>query len=138
MLALLYGAWVPTLTIRNVPERVHRALRRRAADNARSVEAEVRALLEAAASATQPAGVAEDAVAFQAADTAPSAIGMWGKSPAGRSEVDRLIAARRLEAAYEGDEITAEEFADLNRRIDAWDIDADWLDRFLAERRGKA
>jgi plasmid stability protein len=40
-----------TLTIRNVPERVHQALRRRAAENARSVEAEVRALLESAASA---------------------------------------------------------------------------------------
>lgn len=37
-----------TLTIRNVPERVHRALRRRAAENARS-EAEVRALLDEAA-----------------------------------------------------------------------------------------
>lgn len=39
---------MPTLTIRNVPDRVHQALRRRAAENARSVEAEVRALLEAA------------------------------------------------------------------------------------------
>ena len=43
-----------TLTIRNVPDRVHQALRRRAAENARSVEAEVRALLEDAAKA--PAG----------------------------------------------------------------------------------
>jgi plasmid stability protein len=39
---------MPTLTIRNVPDRVHQALRRRAAENERSVEAEVRALLEAA------------------------------------------------------------------------------------------
>src|SRR5262245_4017991 len=44
-------AAMPTLTIRNVPERVHQALRRRAAENARSVEAEVRALLESAATA---------------------------------------------------------------------------------------
>jgi plasmid stability protein len=42
---------MPTLTIRNVPDRVHQALRRRAAENARSVEAEVRSLLETAASA---------------------------------------------------------------------------------------
>lgn len=35
-----------TLTIRNVSERAHRALRRRAAENERSVEAEIRALLE--------------------------------------------------------------------------------------------
>jgi plasmid stability protein len=40
---------MPTLTIRNVPERVHQALRRRAAENARSVEAEVRAILDGAA-----------------------------------------------------------------------------------------
>jgi antitoxin FitA len=44
---------MPTLTIRNVPERVHKALRRRAAENGRSVEAEVRALLESAASAPE-------------------------------------------------------------------------------------
>lgn len=39
-----------TLTIRNVPASVHAALRRRAAENSRSVESEVRALLESAAS----------------------------------------------------------------------------------------
>lgn len=37
-----------TLTIRNVSERAHDALRRRAAENRRSVEAEVRLLIEAA------------------------------------------------------------------------------------------
>ena len=37
-----------TLTIRNVPEETQRALRLRAAENKRSVEAEVRALIEAA------------------------------------------------------------------------------------------
>jgi plasmid stability protein len=46
-----YSNAMPTLTIRNVPERVHQAIRRRAAENARSVEAEVRALLENAATA---------------------------------------------------------------------------------------
>lgn len=37
-----------TLTIRNVPDETQRALRLRAAQNQRSVEAEVRALIEAA------------------------------------------------------------------------------------------
>jgi plasmid stability protein len=152
---------MPTLTIRNVPERVHRAIRRRAAENARSVEAEVRALLETAATAPAtdwrreiadiqskarkalgdpPKGaVAEDAIAFQDADDPlPSAIGLWGQSPPGQSEVDRFIAQRRVEAAYEGDEISSEEFADLNRRIDAWEIDADGIDQLLAQRRGQA
>lgn len=36
-----------TLTVRNLPDEVHRALRVRAASNGRSTEAEVRAILEA-------------------------------------------------------------------------------------------
>ena len=38
---------MPTLTIRNLPEEVHRALRLRAVQHGRSAEAEVRAILEA-------------------------------------------------------------------------------------------
>jgi plasmid stability protein len=126
---------MPTLTIRNLPEEVHRALRLRAATHGRSVEAEVRALLAAAVAVRAGGGVAEERREF--AGDAPSAIGVWGRSAAGRSEVDRLIAQRRLEAAFEGEEITAEEYARLNERVDAWEIDADWIDRFLAQRRGE-
>jgi plasmid stability protein len=42
------GDIMATLTIRNLPEEVHRALRLRAAQHGRSTEAEVRALLEEA------------------------------------------------------------------------------------------
>lgn len=35
-----------TLTVRNLPDKVHRALRLRAAEHGRSTEAEVRAILE--------------------------------------------------------------------------------------------
>ena len=42
-----------TLTVRNVPDEVHRALRVRAAVHGRSTEAEVRAILE---ESTQPEG----------------------------------------------------------------------------------
>lgn len=42
-----------TITVRNIPEAVHRALRVRAASNGRSTEAEIRCILEAAA---DPAG----------------------------------------------------------------------------------
>lgn len=126
-----------TLTIRNVPARVHQALRRRAAENARSVEAEVRALL-AAVAGPRETGVAEEPAVFRGSEPEqPSAIGMWGRTPAGRSEVDRFIAQRHVEAAYEGEEITTEEYVDLNRRIDAWEIDTDWVDRFLDRRRGE-
>lgn len=40
---------MPSMTIRNIPEEVHRALRVRATANGRSTEAEVRVILEQAA-----------------------------------------------------------------------------------------
>ncbi len=40
---------MPSITIRNVPEEVHRALRVRAAQHGRSAEAEIRDILEKAA-----------------------------------------------------------------------------------------
>lgn len=40
---------MPSITIRNVPEDVHRALRVRAAQHGRSAEAEIRDILEKAA-----------------------------------------------------------------------------------------
>ena len=44
---------MPSVTIRNVPDEVHRALRVRAAQHGRSAEAEIRAILE---NAVQPEG----------------------------------------------------------------------------------
>lgn len=44
---------MPMLTVRNLPEEVHRALRARAAQHGRSTEAEVRAILE---DAVKPSG----------------------------------------------------------------------------------
>ena len=44
---------MPSVTIRNVPDEVHRALRVRAAQHGRSAEAEMRAILE---NAVQPEG----------------------------------------------------------------------------------
>jgi len=38
---------MPTITVRNLPEAVHRALRLQAASHGRSTEAEVRTILEA-------------------------------------------------------------------------------------------
>lgn len=39
---------MPAVTIRNLPEETHRALKQRAADHGRSAEAELRAIVEAA------------------------------------------------------------------------------------------
>lgn len=39
---------MPSVTVRNVPDEVHRAIRVRAAQHGRSIEAEMRAILESA------------------------------------------------------------------------------------------
>lgn len=129
---------MPTLTIRNLPEPVHRALRLRAAENARSVEAEVRALLAAAVAAPVRAGVREERAPFRDEASPPSAVGLWSRVdyPPNRLMSEDFIASQRLEAAYEGEEITREEFSDLNRRLDAFEIDLAWVEAFLDGRRG--
>ena len=45
---------MPTLTIRNLSQEAHDALRRRAAENRRSMEAEARSLIEAVKPALAP------------------------------------------------------------------------------------
>lgn len=44
---------MPMLTVRNVPDEVHRALRMRAAEHGRSTEAEIREILERAVKSEQ-------------------------------------------------------------------------------------
>jgi len=50
------------VTIRNIPEKTHRALKLRAAKNGRSTEAEIRLILEDAVSA--PVGLGSQLAAF--------------------------------------------------------------------------
>jgi plasmid stability protein len=84
------------LTVRNLPDDVHDQLRVRAAKNGRSMEAEVRAILEAAARAeqTKKKSLAE--------------VQKWvdelygGKKP--KNVVEDLIAERRREARREEEE----------------------------------
>lgn len=131
---------MPTLTIRNLPEEVHRALRLRAAANGRSVEAEVRGLLAAAVATPPQAGAREERRDFEAEDKLPSAIGLWKVAgyPEGRLMSEDYIASQRIEAAYEGEEITQEEFGDLNERLDRFEIDLAWVEAFLEQRRRNA
>ncbi len=79
------------LTIRNLPDDVHRRLRLRAARAERSMEAEARAIL-AQACAAEPL-VSADALKAWVSDL------YGGALPAG--VVDELIADRRSEAATE-------------------------------------
>lgn len=96
-----------TITIRNVPDEDYRALRVRAAQNGRSMEAELRALIEHARAENPPARdwrkptpdeVARIVKEIQAETAKLIPVGApW-------SEVDALIAERRAEAKREAEE----------------------------------
>ena len=55
---------MPAVTVRNLPEEVHRALKLRAAQNARSTEAEIRRILEDAVSANTAVGLGSQLAAL--------------------------------------------------------------------------
>lgn len=131
-----------TLTIRNLPDSVRDALRVKAARNGRSMEAEARALIEAAVTAR---GVSDNAAAGFEAEPAPkSFVGAWKtdilpdgrRIPEGRLLSEDFIASRRLEAARESELITAEEWADLEAKLDAFEIDLPWVEAYLAKKHG--
>lgn len=52
------------VTVRNLPEKTHRALKLRAAQNGRSTEAEIRRILEDAVSANTAAGLGSQLAAL--------------------------------------------------------------------------
>lgn len=108
-----------TLTIRNLPEEVHQALRRRAAENARSMEAEARDVLRRAVGADVPS--AKDRAAALAALRRYGAR-LKSELPQGWSVVDELLAERRLDAAYEAGALTGEEVRDLLDRMSAFKV----------------
>lgn len=85
---------MPTLTIRNVPEATHAALRALAERHGRSVESEVRLALDHLAGAA--------ARSMDPAERIRQARAMLGEAMlAGPSWADELIAERRAEAARE-------------------------------------
>lgn len=85
-----------TLTIRNVPDAIHRALRLRAASTGRSVEAEVRAIL---ATTHQPQSSQDTAARVQQLQQFVAR----KHKPKGKSGsvVQDFLAERRREAASE-------------------------------------
>ena len=108
-----------TLTIRNLPDEVHDALRRQAAENRRSMEAEARDVL---AAAVKPRATEEER--RRAIDDLQAMGRAIAKTlPPGWLVSEELIAERRLQAAFEMGRISAEEQRDyLNRlaRHDVW------------------
>lgn len=55
---------MPAVTVRNIPEETHRALKIRAASNGRSTEAEIRRILEDAVSTNTAAGLGSQLAAL--------------------------------------------------------------------------
>jgi len=55
---------MPAVTVRNIPEKTHRALKLRAARNGRSTEAEIRRILEEAVSPNANAGLGSQLAAL--------------------------------------------------------------------------
>jgi plasmid stability protein len=51
---LIEGVTMPVVTVRNLPEGTHKALKVRAAQNGRSTEAEIRKILEDAVTPSKP------------------------------------------------------------------------------------
>ena len=137
-----------TLTVRDLPDDVRDKLRIRAAENGRSMEAEVRSLLAASVGESRPA---LDRAAWEArVREMQAAFAPYRNSQS--SVVDELIAERREEARREDAEVPlvydgqdsatssrksqaeklAEARAILRRHVPA---DRSLVDEFLAERR---
>jgi antitoxin FitA len=55
---------MPAVTVRNLPEAVHRALKVRAAENSRSTEAEIRVILEEAVTPRARIRIGSELAAF--------------------------------------------------------------------------
>jgi plasmid stability protein len=87
-----------TLTIRNLPDEVHRRLRIRAAENGRSMEAEARALLTEALQDDERRGAKSTAEKVRELQAFIDKL-YGGRKP--QNVVDELIAERRREAARE-------------------------------------
>jgi len=121
-----------TLTIRNLPDDVHDALRRQAAEHRRSMEAEAREVLQAAV-ARKPSE-AERKRAIVELQALGAALRAKRGEPEGWSGVDEFLAERRLEAAWEAGAVSDEErlgWLDRLGRFEVWPKD---VEAFVAAR----
>jgi antitoxin FitA len=89
-----------TLTIRNLPDEVHRRLRIRAAENGRSMEAEARALLSEMLAEGERARRTKESALARAKQLQAFVDKLYGGNKP-KNVVDELLAERRREAARE-------------------------------------
>jgi plasmid stability protein len=120
-----------TLTIRNLPDDVHDALRRQAAEHRRSMEAEAREVLQAAV--VRRPSAAERAEALARLRAMKPAIDRG--EPEGWSGADEFLAEKHLDAAWDAGSVSDEErrmWLDRLERFEVWPRD---IEAFLADRR---
>ena len=120
-----------TLTIRNLPDDVHDALRRQAAEHRRSMEAEAREVLQAGV-ARKPTKQ-QKAVALARLQAIKPLVDRG--EPDDWSGVDEFLAEKHLEAAWDSGGVSDEErrvWLDKLERFEVWPKD---IEAFLAERR---
>jgi plasmid stability protein len=119
-----------TLTIRNLPDEVHHALRRQAAEHRRSMEAEARAVLQAAI--TPRPSEADRKRAIQELQAMSAEI---KKSlPEGWSIADQFLAEKHLDGAWEDGRVSHEERRDWLGRLERFEALPEELEAFVAER----
>ena len=121
-----------TLTIRNLPNDVHDALRRQAAEHRRSMEAEAREVLQAAV-VRKPT----DAERRQAI-TELQAMGAEVKAkrgePEGWSGVDEFLAEKHLEGAWESGRVSDDERRAWLARLGRFEVWPKDVEAFLSGR----
>lgn len=113
-----------TLTIRNLPDVVHDALRRQAAEHRRSMEAEARELLQAAV--VRKPSQAERAAALMRLQTLEPATKR--NLPEGWSQLEEDLADGHLEGAWENGLVSDDErraWADRLERFEVWPADVE-------------
>ena len=120
-----------TLTIRNLPDPVRNALRVRAAQRGRSVEAEVRAVLEESVRAPTPANWRKTIAEIQARATIALNA---AHAPTDWSLGEEFLTWRRLEFMAEEGLASAAELAALEDRLRRFDLRLDEVESLLAAR----
>lgn len=119
-----------TLTIRNLPDELHDALRRRAAENRRSMEAEVRSVIQAAV-APRPT----DEQRAQALQRLQSMRPLFQRPfPAGWSQLEEDLADGHLEGAWENGFVSDDERQTWARRLERFEVWPADVEAFLAGR----
>lgn len=122
-----------TLTIRNLPEDVHDALRRQAAEHRRSMEAEAREVLQAAVARKPTAAERRQAIAELQAMGAE--VRVKSGEPEGWSGVDEFLAEKRLEGAWEAGLVSDEERRGWLDRLGRFEVWPNEIETFVADRR---